>query len=71
MLIVDKYKSNISENKQKNKKNYTICSKKADKSAISCRMTEFFRNFVRIKKTFTQRIIYAQYTHSYQEPAYH
>lgn len=34
-------------------------------------MTEFFRNFVRIKKTFTQRIIYAQYTHSYQKPAYH
>lgn len=28
MLIVDKYKSNISENKQKNQKNYTICSKK-------------------------------------------
>lgn len=34
-------------------------------------MTEFFRNFAHIKKTFTQRIIYAQYTHGYQEPAYH
>lgn len=34
-------------------------------------MMEFFRNFALIKKTFTQRIIYAQYTHSYQELAYH
>lgn len=71
MLIVDKYKSNISENKQKTRKIIRFAQKKTDKSAISCRMTEFFRNFVRIKKTFIQRIIYAQYTHSYQEPAYH